>query len=114
MKTRVPLAVAALAVLGWPALAVASATLAATVRVNGATTLVKGSATAVTTLHRGTYVLHIRDRSHRCGFRLVGATGVVAQTGVRFVGNASRTIRLQRGEYAYSCGSKSRHTLRID
>jgi hypothetical protein len=113
MKIRVPLTVATLALLGWPALAAASATLAATVRVDGATTLVNEAATAVTSLHRGTYVLHIRDRSHRCGFRLVGATGVVAQTGARFVGNVSRTIRLQRGEYTYSCGSKSRHTLRV-
>ena len=103
---------AALAVLAFPAHTLASSRLLATVRSNGSTSLVDGGS-ATTSLRHGRYVFVIRDLSRSCGFRLTGASGVVAATRARFVGTATRRVVLAPGTYTYSCGARHRHTLRV-
>ena len=103
---------AAIAVLILAPQALAVSTVVATVRTDGSTTLTAGGH-SVTTLRHGRYVLAIRDQSRSCGFRLSGALGVVAKTGVRFVGKISRRVDLVPGTYTYSCAGGHRHKLRV-
>jgi hypothetical protein len=105
--------VAAILVLAVPAQAFAMTGLDATVRVDGATTLAAGRMGTLTTLRHGTFALVIHDRSRGCGFRLQGATGTVAKSGARFVGDLRKRVVLARGSYTYSCGKGHRHALRV-
>ena len=62
----------------------------------------------------GKYLISVRDRSAKDGFRLAGP-GVTRSTGLRFTGSVSWTVTLQAGSYSFgsSRSPKLRHRFSV-
>ncbi|CAN5117848.1 hypothetical protein BH18ACT12_BH18ACT12_10880 [soil metagenome] len=56
----------------------------------------------VKTLKKGTYALHVEDKSSSHNFHLIGP-GLNKKTGVGFKGETTWTIKLKPGRYTYQC-----------
>jgi hypothetical protein len=82
--------------------------LTATVSAAGKVTLV-GAHGAAGSEPAGKFVLVVRDRSKKAGFRLTGA-GVRESTGAAFRGNATLRVTLKAGRYSF--GSTAPRTKR--
>ena len=85
-------------------------TLAARLNSNGTVTLAAPYGKPATAFIAGTYSLRAADRSGSQGFRLVGPD-VRLDTGARFKGRKTWSVKLQRGTYAYGAGRTLRYRL---
>jgi hypothetical protein len=87
----------------------ATTRLTATVSAAGKVTLVDAHGAAAGSEPAGKFVLVVRDRSKKAGFRLTGA-GVRESTGAAFRGNATLRVTLRAGRYSF--GSTAPRTRR--
>ncbi len=85
-------------------------TLAARLDAKGTVSLAAPYGLPATALIAGTYSLRATDRSGSQGFRLAGP-GVRLDTGSRFKGGQSWSVKLRRGTYAYGVGRTLRYRL---
>lgn len=101
--TRISLALAALVSIVIPGAAPGQATrLNATVGPGMTIVVTDASGAPVTHLAPGTYEILVDDRADIHNFHLSGP-GVDRQTGIDFVGQATWTVTLVDGTYAYQC-----------
>jgi hypothetical protein len=85
-------------------------TLTARLNVTGTVDLVAPYGMPATALIAGTYSLRATDRSGSQGLRLVGP-GVRLDTGSRFKGRKTWSVKLKRGTYAYGAGRTLRYRI---
>jgi hypothetical protein len=79
--------------------------LAVLVTPGGALALRSAAGKKVRALEPGAYVLRVRDRSRRCGLRLISGA-LTRRTGVSFRGLVVWRLTLNEGTLALRCGKK--------